>query len=191
MTGVDVTGGDGKYYITGQLNGWTFSEMTLVSNSIYTVTLNLVEGTSYIYYFTIHTNWAANMRETIPAECDGSADVANGWTGDRAITVPVGGTSITYPYGGCGTSTSIHSIETLVVACTPNPATDVITISAPAVGSSATVEIIDLVGNKVISQEVVFENDQAQLDVSDLTSGLYIVVVKSLNKVYTNKLNIR
>lgn len=68
----------------------------------------------------------------------------------------------------------------------PNPANHMVTLSSPVLNS--TLEIIEIAsGRKVLMQNVVAET----VDVSELTEGLYLVVIKTIDGVSAQKLLIQ
>ena len=77
-------------FIVGSQTNWEFVQMTDQGDSVYSVTMNLNSGDTATYYFITIGYWAANYldyRETVPADCDSSAELA-GWDGDRSFIVP-------------------------------------------------------------------------------------------------------
>jgi hypothetical protein len=196
MTGINMTGGTGVY-VVGELGGtmqWVHQSMSLEQNNVYAVTVNIEEGTKLYYYFTIHTDWTDAMREAkpLPAPCASTgAEKTGGWAGDRFLEVPVGGTTVSFPYSGCGTATGIIAPEVSAVVCTPNPANDFVTITLPETAANAKVELIDLGGKKAMSVDVAVTDSQAQINVSALNAGIYVVVITTNTKVYTTKLSVK
>ncbi len=78
----------------------------------------------------------------------------------------------------------------------PNPASTQLTVDIALDYSSTTsLKIIDLTGKTVkdFSQELSHENDiyKAQLDISDLKTGIYFVRVKQQDEVLNKKLIVR
>jgi hypothetical protein len=53
------------------------------------------------------------------------------------------------------------------------------------------VELIDLGGKKAMSVDVTLTNSQAQINVSALNAGIYVVVITTNTKVYTTKLSVK
>lgn len=78
MTGVDVTNG---VWIAGEVNGWTFQQLSNTSGDIYSISFSLPRGATYAYYFLNDDDWAA--RET---GLSGACSVAV-YEGDRGFTV--------------------------------------------------------------------------------------------------------
>lgn len=197
MTGVDMSAGTGVY-VLGELGGtmqWKHQTMTLEQNNVYAVTVSIEEGTQLYYYFTINTLWAPNqLRETypIPAPCGSTgSEKTGGWAGDRFLTVPTGGTTVLYPYSGCGTATKVSTNNVEKVACTPNPAADKVTVTLPESDVNATIDVVDLSGKQVSNTTAVAKNKQVEFNVSNLPSGIYVVVIKTQSQVYTSKLNVK
>ena len=73
---------------------------------------------------------------------------------------------------------SVNEQHSLDVAVYPNPAQDVLTIDLPS-AALARIQIQNELGQTLTT--VTVESEQAQLDVSDLASGVYYVIIRSEN----------
>ncbi|MFM8179131.1 MAG: T9SS type A sorting domain-containing protein [Candidatus Kapaibacterium sp.] len=83
------------------------------------------------------------------------------------------------------------SVETAADAagflCTPNPATDAVTLSVdPALGGLWTIDIIDINGN--VRSTPVRNADAVTLSVADLATGVYTIVVRTGQNSRTSRL---
>lgn len=68
----------------------------------------------------------------------------------------------------------------------PNPATDVLNITISDLNEDLTVVIYDILGKKVFSQKLTETNNQ--LNLSSLTTGIYLLKTSSVNKNYTTRI---
>ena len=70
----------------------------------------------------------------------------------------------------------IDDVEGTTLALTPNPATDMVTVSGVKAGSNVT--LLDVTGHAVFTQAIKQSDNQAiTIDVSMLPSGVYFVRV--------------
>jgi len=86
-----------------------------------------------------------------------------------------------------GNSTSIEDIqefETEILAY-PNPATDKLYISAPDFKEGSILTIGKLTGSIILSK--VLSNEMAELDINDLSTGIYIIMINDGTKIATQK----
>ena len=84
--------------------------------------------------------------------------------------------------------TSINSINAnQKLEFYPNPVTDGYLNLSNSVNSTKSVEIFDVVGKKVLSQQTLL----SKVDVSQLTAGMYLLTVSSDHKTYSSKLVIK
>ena len=70
----------------------------------------------------------------------------------------------------------------------PNPATQIITISAQENLSNAVVLIYDLSGKLVLQKDIHSIHKQTNLDISSLENGIYMIQVNNNNRVSRFKL---
>lgn len=71
----------------------------------------------------------------------------------------------------------------------PNPASNSLNVYMPADFGSGTLEVYDMTGCLVLTQYV--SDSQSELIVSDLVNGLYLLKVRSQNRIYNTKVLIR
>ena len=67
----------------------------------------------------------------------------------------------------------------------PNPAVSDLTIQLPAGSTEATVEFYDNIGRLALTKKV--SNSEKQINVTSLSSGLYIIKVLAEDKIGTQK----
>ena len=123
-------------FIVGIHTDWEFVEMSDQGDSLYSVTMNLDAGDSTAFYFITIGWWAsdyADYRESVPEECDFSAEYA-GWDGDRGLEVPADNTTFSYIWGSCETpgiptSVSDNKVIDMSLNVFPNPASESLTLS--------------------------------------------------------------
>ncbi len=65
--------------------------------------------------------------------------------------------------------------NSLVSSIFPNPAKDILTINLKSIDAAKTIQIIDLLGKKLINQNI--DNERTNLNVAQLNQGVYIVQV--------------
>ncbi len=82
---------------------------------------------------------------------------------------------------GCYVGINDAPIEDETLHVFPNPATDVLWISTPATWSNSdfTTEILDYSGRVILSENHVNGTRSFSLDVSDLSAGVYFIVLKN------------
>lgn len=172
-------------FIVGIHTEWLFVMMDPDDvEGIYTKTFNLDEGDSTAFYFITQGNWDnyLDFRETIlPDSCSGSIEAA-GWAGDRGIIVPAENTTYAYIWGTCDVPPEYNAIgvtsageSSLTVF--PNPAYESVTISWEGVLEGGIMEIIDLSGKTIRSFNLQGTASSYQLDISDISSGVYLMKV--------------
>ena len=180
-------------FIVGNHTDWNFVQMADEGDSLFTVTLNLPAEDSVVYYYITIGWWASDYldyRETVPADCDASAELF-GWDGDRAFIVPADPITVAYIWGTCEEPAgpdAIHGQTDNVsdFGLFPNPCGDVLSIVLPTLDDHASIEILDISGKKIMDIEPSAHN--VSIDLSDLTDGLYMVKVYSGNNTVIKKL---
>jgi hypothetical protein len=73
----------------------------------------------------------------------------------------------------------------------PNPADDVVTVELPLWSIGGQVMLMDLMGRVLSNEFVSGENMIRRMDVSDLTTGIYLIKVVQGAQVYTGKVTVR
>ena len=180
-------------FVVGSHTDWLFVQMADEGDSLFSVTLNLPEEDTAVYYYITIGWWASDYldyREIVPAECDASAELV-GWDGDRAFIVPADPLTIAYIWGTCdepAAPSAIHrqSSDFSDFGLFPNPCGNVVTIALNAIHQNTTIEILDISGKKIRDIETSVKN--VSVDVSDLTKGLYLVKVNTGISTYVKKL---
>lgn len=86
------------------------------------------------------------------------------------------------------TSLGMEKSERTSFSVFPNPAKNMITITHPVYDAPQVVRIYDLVGHVVLTFTIeINENTRSQIDLSNLRSGVYVVMLKNR----TTKLSIQ
>lgn len=165
-----------KVWISGTLGGvhgnWaepsTIAENEMTDedgDGIYTITLNLPDGV-YAYKFFWGTGW-------------GNGDPAPG--GDRTYTVN-GSSILRYVWGVQGV-TSVKSVAEQAFKVFPNPVSNMLTIQS---ANMKRIVVLDLTGRalKDIKPQAL---NSAQVEMSDLKSGMYLLSVETSNGNFTSK----
>lgn len=84
---------------------------------------------------------------------------------------------------------SAKTIEKNALNIYPNPVSDLINISIPAeIENSCVVEISDLTGKALFSNNYNNVQEQIQIDMTRFVSGMYLLSLKSGNSVYNQKI---
>lgn len=73
----------------------------------------------------------------------------------------------------------------------PNPASDLVSIELPVISGSAEVRLLDARGQVIWIQSINIENYAAQMSLSNLMPGFYIMHVKHGLQTFAAKLIIR
>lgn len=162
----------GYYYYPSDLQGETvFGEfntsVALLDNQRYLACVQTVNTEVYLG-FDSKTNYVWNeayyLQPVTPIENDG-AYFASGFGAD---VVPAMGLMVfDAAEAGLNEETSIEG------HAYPNPAVDVVTVSVNAEGN-ATLNINDLAGRTVLSQNVTLENGKTSVNIASLNSGSYL-----------------
>ena len=189
---VDMRGSGVEYdtiFIVGIHTEWimVMMEEDDAADSIYTATFNLDEGDSTAFYFITIGYWPddgsyLDYREpAIPDECDYSMEYA-GWEGDRGIVVPAGNTTYAYVWGTCDVPPEYNAIRetrsdipSFVIF--PNPADESVTLNWTGVLENGLIEIIDLSGKTIRSLTLQGSVSSYQINISDISPGVYLIRV--------------
>jgi len=83
--------------------------------------------------------------------------------------------------------TGINSLVTDYLRISPNPANNSISIAFPKQIGSAEVSIVGITGNRVTTFQKSLESNLLTIDVSSFLPGIYIVVCKTSEGVWTSK----
>jgi hypothetical protein len=73
----------------------------------------------------------------------------------------------------------------------PNPAIEILHVELPSWAVGGTLNVLDLTGRVVLSSAITRENLSQRMDVSTLTTGIYLVKVIHGNEVFTGKVTVR
>lgn len=95
-----------------------------------------------------------------------------------------------YLLGVCSGVDGIDDYNTVSFAMYPNPSEGSLTIELDDAPQTATLQIYDFAG-RAMSEEVLLNQQQAQIDLPDLTSGIYLVTIQVGDQRSTRKLTIR
>ena len=93
-SGVDYEDG---VYVTGHLNGWTFSELENIYDEVYAIDIMMLPDSEGAYYYITTNTWDDYMsyRETVPSEC------ADWYGSDRGYEIPDGDVEFGFHWGSC------------------------------------------------------------------------------------------
>jgi plastocyanin len=141
-------------------------EWDWVSGS-HTVTSVTIPNGAASFAFSIssgNVKYTVTMAGTYDYQCD--FHVGSGMTGSFVVSA----------------ATSVSSIVLNEITIEPNPAHDYVTIKTGTVlNSDAKLNVYDLLGRKVLSQEMKPGNEDASytLDISCIKAGMYLVIISS------------
>jgi hypothetical protein len=162
----------GYYYYPSDLQGETVfgqfnTSVALLDNQRYLACVQTVNLEIYLGFDT-KTNYVWNeayyLQPVTPIENDG-AYFASGFGAD---VVPAMGLMVfDAAEAGLNKETSIEGLAY------PNPAVDVVTVSVNAEGN-ATLNVTDLAGRTVLSQNVTLENGKTSVNIASLNTGSYL-----------------
>jgi hypothetical protein len=162
-------------FLNGNFNGWCGScnPMTNTSGSIWEVTLPLAAG-AVEYKFTVD-GW--NDQENFVGG-ESCVDTNNDEFFNRYYVVSADATLPVVCFASCSAcpGSGIEEAE-LGVVVMPNPAKDIVKISAKSAISS--IEVTSMTG-QLISKQLV-QGNNAEMNVSNLTSGTYFIKVNTEN----------
>jgi hypothetical protein len=162
-------------FLNGNFNGWCGScnPMTNTSGSIWEVTLPLAAG-AVEYKFTVD-GW--NDQENFVGG-ESCVDTNNDEFFNRYYVVSADATLPVVCFASCSACPGSGIEETeLGVVVMPNPAKDIVKISAKSTISS--IEINSMAG-QFISKQLV-QSTNAEINVSNLKSGTYLIKVNAEN----------
>jgi hypothetical protein len=162
----------GYYYYPSDLQGETVfgqfnTSVALLDDQRYLACVQTVNTGIYLG-FDSKTNYVWNeayyLQPVTPIENDG-AYFASGFGAD---VVPAMGLMVfDAAEAGLNEETSIEGLAY------PNPAVDVVTVSVNAEGN-ATLNVTDLAGRTVLSQNVTLENGKTSVNIASLNTGSYL-----------------
>jgi arabinogalactan endo-1,4-beta-galactosidase len=184
MTGQDVSNG---VYITGSFTGdeWQILPMADLGNNIYYYWTYLTPGETGGYYILNDNNFDA--REVVPAEC---AD----WSGtDRQYTMAANDTTILSYWGDCQGPDEIFRLYDFRkdnIAVYPNPSNGNITVRFKLGDNTRTLQIVDLNSKLLLEFEIMANESERIIDLSDLNPGVYILRMRN-NQISSYKKIVR
>lgn len=175
-------------FVVGSHTDWEFVEMEDQGDSLFSVTLSIPENDTAVYYFITIGYWASDYldyRETVPAECDDSEEL-KGWEGDRAFIVGAEPMTVSYIWGTCEAATvptflNNNPVLSEELRLYPNPAQDLLHISFDGQVEITSIDIVDISGRKIYSG--IYRQQEVLLDISQISSGAYILQVYSGEKM--------
>ncbi|MFN5416110.1 MAG: T9SS type A sorting domain-containing protein [Flavobacteriia bacterium] len=172
-------------YVNGSFNAWCgdCNPMTNIGNNIWEVTLPLPAG-SIEYKFTVD-GWSAFEEFATVLPC--IDNVADGFN-NRFFSFTADATIPTVCYNSCDacqTSSLIENNISSKISISPNPASKIIEISSSS--NAKRIQIINLAGTNVIDVKG-NNNTKNNINVSSLTSGVYLVNVETNEGTFIQKL---
>jgi surface protein len=91
------------------------------------------------------------------------------------------------PNWGATCTLSVQDNNLIRLSIYPNPVSQVLNLQIPNINESINVEVYNLLGQNVMSEQVRLNNNQTQLNVAHLKSGVYLVRIDYNGKTFTKK----
>lgn len=82
---------------------------------------------------------------------------------------------------------SVEQLKPINLLINPNPATNFISIPLYFTKGKSTIEVIDLTG-RIVSVPYDEQNGNISINISDLTPGIYICIIRNGSKIFTGKI---
>ncbi len=148
-----------------------------------------IQQPSQLIITTSTTNGTASVDTVTGGSGPYSYSWSNGSTAQHLTGLAPGNYLVTVTdNNGCTAASGVNVTQTgigniadgTMFSLWPNPATSRISISLSAITGDATVEIKNIVGQVLLSQNV--NNQQTQIDISQLANGVYVAEVKMNGK---------
>jgi hypothetical protein len=146
-------------------------KMTPVTGNemVYTLTLNLYQGAHAYKYFRV---------------ISGEPSWDNGeWSGgpNRSVIVPDSAITVNNVWGN---PSAIHNYPVVTFNLYPNPVKDVLTITN--LENAERIEIFNIAGEKVRTIESI-GSERVTIETSNLTQGMYMIIVQQQGEVQATK----
>ena len=90
--------------------------------------------------------------------------------------------------GSIVTSTYEHDKKEIKVY--PNPSSEYVNIVLPLDHSASTMEIYDVIGNMVLSHQIIGSKYDYKINLADFSNGIYQIVISSKDKIIKEKLEV-
>jgi len=187
MSQYGLSDGD-TVHVNGEFTGWCGSCGNELNDEdgdgFYTITMDINPGT-YFWKFTVNA-WDDQEQFNGTEVVDGCT-AQNGDNVDRQIVIGTDGMEVTYGWNSCEAGLSVSDNTLLDMRIYPNPSNgSYVTIQTPVTGVKY-VEVFDITGKRLINAALSTDT----LDVSSISTGMYLVKVTIEGQSKISKLMIR
>ena len=86
--------------------------------------------------------------------------------------------------------TSAYEIDKKEIKVYPNPSNEYVNIMLPLYHSASTIEIYDVIGNMILTHKIIESKHDYKINLADLSSGIYQIVIISKDEIITEKLEV-
>jgi hypothetical protein len=112
-------------------------------------------------------------------------------TAEGVYTVAVSDSAVCDYYTSVGfnflfTNMATSNFDKVSFDIFPNPTTDLLNIKSNVVFNNATISIVDLLGNIIVTEKLSIQNSKFRIQ--NLTPGVYFIIIKANNIEYTHKI---
>ncbi|MBX3163177.1 MAG: T9SS type A sorting domain-containing protein, partial [Bacteroidetes bacterium] len=76
-----------------------------------------------------------------------------------------------------------NNLNQINLSVYPNPANSILNIESPLSPKGGTIKIVDVLGKEMLNEKLRIENGAAQINVSELKSGIYFLQVYEKGKL--------
>lgn len=167
-------------------------------DSIITVNLNIqtIDISTFVSGFTINANQIGATYQWVDCN-NGNAPISGATNrtytvsgnGDYAVIIGLNGCSET---SNCvnitGVSTEKVTSKTMF-SIYPNPTAGLFTVELEAINSPTTISIFDVLGQRILQQEI--QNTTTQINLNEYSNGTYFIEINNQAAISVNKLILR
>ncbi len=172
----------GGVFLGGNFEGWSGGQVLTDANAdgIWDITMTLNSGSSIEWKFINGANWASPEQfDSLDAGCT----LNTGGFINRYATLGSSDTTLpAFLFDSCDVATSTKPIftKTELFSIAPTLVTDatIINFNESIIAADKQIRVMNAVGQVVMS-ETIGQTEQYRLDASNLTNGLYFVVIQS------------
>ncbi len=172
--------------IGGDFQGWTPTDNQMEDadeDGVYTLTVDLAADQAILYKFVIN-DWGTNEFGEGAVAGDCNMDDGAGNVNRTHTVVDNNGTDVlpTYIYNTCDLSSvvNVNNLTTITdLTIAPNPASDFININYSNANNTTHDILITSITGQVVKQFYSVAGNNQQVDVKDLSAGMYFVTFRN------------
>jgi hypothetical protein len=163
--------------------------MTDLGDNIWSIDIEFPEASAgqELQYKYVNGDWGSNEGAATLEMC--GIDDGNGGF-NRTLTIPAANMTECYQWNLCDACASTGSIESNAIEAVsvyPNPAKDVINISATLNGASAAQVVVTDLAGRVVANAEILAGAELNLNIADFAEGTYMYTVVAGESVVTGK----